>query len=129
MNCLLAGSTTLFLGLANFSPCSSVMAERSLKCGPISPLTSSGIFESLLVVLFIITQTLQTKCQMGSTINRRKRCYKQHESKCKHMESKPCSFQDCSARIVVTDMPISTHSIFSSRSHPCVNLDHIFPKI
>jgi hypothetical protein len=63
MNCFIVSPSEVLPGLANFSLCSSVMAERPLKYGPISALTSSGIFESLLVFLFIITQTLQAKIE------------------------------------------------------------------
>ena len=45
------------------------------------------------------------------------------------MEDIPCSSQNCTARIVVTDMPVSTHAIFASSSYPCVHLNHISPKI
>ncbi len=44
------------------------------------------------------------------------------------LKPKPCSSQDCSARVVVTNMPVSTHAIFASSSDPCVNLNHISPK-
>ena len=49
----------LLSSLMIFSAPSSSMACRSMNHGAISPRTSSGIFDSLLVTLFIITHVLQ----------------------------------------------------------------------